>query len=79
MCGWGEAKPEMEPQRQSREWASIMDDDQPLTFDHPWSDFMLDPAGAGTAGGCHGGAHAGLGAAGPLSWWGGRAILPYCM
>ena len=38
MCRRGEAEPEMEPQRRSQEWASIMDDEQPLTFDDPWSD-----------------------------------------
>ena len=34
----GESKLEMEPQRRSWEWASIMDDEQPLTFNDPQSD-----------------------------------------
>ena len=38
MHGWGEAEMEMEPQRRSWEWASIMDDEQPLAFDDPQSD-----------------------------------------
>ena len=38
MRGHGEAEPEMEPRRQSWEWASIMEDEQPLTFDDPQSD-----------------------------------------
>ena len=33
----GEAKPEREWRRRSQEWASIMDDEQPLTFDDPQS------------------------------------------
>ena len=33
MQSWGEAKLEREWRRWSREWASIMDDEQPLTFD----------------------------------------------
>ena len=37
-CRWGKAKPEMELQRRSQEWASIMEDEQPLTFDDLWSD-----------------------------------------
>ena len=35
---WGEAKPQSEPRRWSREWASIMDNEQPLAFDDLWSD-----------------------------------------
>ena len=34
----GETGLETNPQRQSWEWGSIMDDEQPLTFDNPWSD-----------------------------------------
>ena len=38
MRGRGEAEPEREPRRQLWEWASIMDDEQPLAFDDPQSD-----------------------------------------
>ena len=36
----GETELEVEPRgrRQSWEWGSIMDDEEPLTFDDPWSD-----------------------------------------
>ena len=60
-----------------------MDDEQPLTFNDPWSDsdhstLCLTPLEPGLLEDVIGGAHAGLRAAGPLSWWGGRAA-PYCM
>ena len=34
----GETGLEAYPRRQSQEWGSIMDDEQPLAFDDPWSD-----------------------------------------
>ena len=37
-CSRGEAEPEREPRRWSQEWASIMDDEQPLAFNDPQSD-----------------------------------------
>ena len=38
MHGRDEAEQGMETWRRSWEWASIMDDEQPLTFNDPWSD-----------------------------------------
>ena len=37
-CGQSETELEIEPLQCLREWAAIMDDEQPLTFDDPRSD-----------------------------------------